>query len=185
MISVVFECVSLSCASIAYGVYAHDGIGLPFYKLLSQLLRQVEVDILIDIPVASISSTIIYLFLLILMAKGYTVTRGRLSNRGTVKLMLLVSAFVAVYTVTFIWQIRVRTFTISGQYFIQTFDPAQVTYIYESVPGYGIVLLRIVAWLWFCYAIYMTLIRYPEKRKFYVAFSISISLWYMDRVFIN
>jgi hypothetical protein len=78
----------------------------------------VEVDILIDIPVASISSTIIYLFLLILMAKGYTVTRGRLSNRGTVKLMLLVSAFVAVYTVTFIWQIRVRTFTISGQYFI-------------------------------------------------------------------
>lgn len=50
--------------------------------------------------------------------------------------------------------------------------------MYESPAGYGIISMRLVAWLWFCYAVYFTLVKYPEKRNFYVKFSAFYSLWY-------
>ena len=41
--------------------------------------------------------------------------------------------------------------------------PTQVLYIYDSVFGYGLVIMRMVGWLMFIYATFFTLKHYPEK----------------------
>uniref|UniRef100_A0A914VVW6 Apple domain-containing protein n=1 Tax=Plectus sambesii TaxID=2011161 RepID=A0A914VVW6_9BILA len=147
----IFESVSLFFDSAAYGRYAQDGIGMPTIKLFGQLFRA--------------AGTITFLYLLILLAKGYTISRGRLSKSASWKLMVLMSSFIISYCALFVWQIRI-------------FDPAKVTYLFESYPGYGLIALRIFAWVWFCNAAYMTLSRYPEKRGFYLAFLATFTLWF-------
>ena len=46
------------------------------------------------------------------------------------------------------------------------FDPGKVLYLYESTFGYGLVILRMVGWLLFIYAVFFTLKHYPEKVGF-------------------
>ena len=41
--------------------------------------------------------------------------------------------------------------------------PTQVLYLYDSVFGYGLVIMRMVGWLMFIYATFFTLKHYPEK----------------------
>uniref|UniRef100_A0A0M3HMK4 GpcrRhopsn4 domain-containing protein n=1 Tax=Ascaris lumbricoides TaxID=6252 RepID=A0A0M3HMK4_ASCLU len=149
--SIICECFSLFLLCAAYGRYAQDGIGIPFVKLLGQIFRA--------------ASTISFLFLLLLLAKGYTITRGRLSNVGAWKMAILISLFIITYLAMFIWQIRV-------------FDPARITYISESLPGYVIVGLRVLAWIWYCTSAYLTVIKYPLKRNFYFVLSVLMTLWF-------
>ena len=59
----------------------------------------------------------------------------------------------------------------------QVFDPGEVLYLYESEPGYGLVALRLIAWVWFCYAIFFTLKHFPEKSTFYYPFFIFYTVW--------
>jgi hypothetical protein len=59
----------------------------------------------------------------------------------------------------------------------QFFDPGEVLYIYESPAGYGLVAMRLLGWIWFCYAIFFTLKHYPAKAKFYYPFFIFYTLW--------
>uniref|UniRef100_A0A914RYT0 GPR180/TMEM145 transmembrane domain-containing protein n=1 Tax=Parascaris equorum TaxID=6256 RepID=A0A914RYT0_PAREQ len=124
---------------------------MPFVKLLGQIFRA--------------ASTISFLFLLLLLAKGYTITRGRLSNVGAWKMAVLISLFIITYLAMFIWQIRV-------------FDPARITYMFESLPGYIIVGLRVLAWIWYCTSAYLTVIKYPLKRNFYFVLSVLMTLWF-------
>jgi hypothetical protein len=42
--------------------------------------------------------------MLILMAKGYTITRGRLSQSGAIKIAVFMTAFVIVYAILFIYE---------------------------------------------------------------------------------
>ena len=74
--------------------------------------------------------------MLLLVAKGYTITRARLSSRGAVKLTVFIVTYIILLFGTIVWQITV-------------FDPAEVTYISESLPAYLTLGLRIIAWLWF------------------------------------
>ena len=56
-------------------------------------------------------SEITFLLLLILMAKGYTITRGRLKVGFTVKLTIFMCCYVLTYVVLFVYQARVSTFS--------------------------------------------------------------------------
>lgn len=151
LLSLVLEILSLFCDCVAYGEYARNGFGLPMMKLFGGMNRA--------------GSKLVFLLLLILMGKGYTVTRGRLSMIGSWKISLFMTTYTLVYGTLFIWQARV-------------FDPGEVLYMYDSPAGYGILIMRIVGWIWFCYAVYFTLIHYPEKRGFYYRFSICFSIWF-------
>ncbi|EDO35662.1 predicted protein, partial [Nematostella vectensis] len=113
-------------------------------------------------------SEIIFVCLLILLSKGYTITRARLSSRGQIKL----SVFIGLYSVTF-----------SILFFIQAnmFDPGLVKYLYDSAAGTGIVALRIVAWCWFSLSVHHTVKRYPEKRVFYGWFFVLFSVWFLAK----
>lgn len=59
----------------------------------------------------------------------------------------------------------------------QFFDPGEVLYVYESPAGYGLMALQLVAYVWFCYAVLISLKHYPEKQPFYVPFFTTYTLW--------
>lgn len=50
-------------------------------------------------------------------------------------------------------------------------------YTYESPAGYGLIGLQFLAYLWFCYAVLVTLKQVPEKQPFYLPFFAAYTLW--------
>jgi hypothetical protein len=62
-------------------------------------------------------------------------------------------------------------------YPMQFFDPGEVLYLYESPPGYVLIILRVIAWWMFMYSTLFTLKHYPEKARFYYPFNIVGSMW--------
>lgn len=61
-------------------------------------------------------SEIAFLLLLLLMAKGYTITRARLSSCSIVKLTIFINTYIVAYIILFIYQ-------------AEAFDPGEVIYI--------------------------------------------------------
>ncbi|XP_077485177.1 transmembrane protein 145-like [Amblyomma americanum] len=153
MVSVLCQLLGLLCLVTYYAMYADDGIGIAQLKLLGRVLSSV--------------STLVFLLLLILVAKGYTVTRGRLKPSTSAKIGTFMTLYVVVYTALFIYE-------------RQYFDPGEVLYLYESPAGYGIVALRLVGWGWFVYATVFTLLHYPEKTAFYTRLFLLYTIWLLS-----
>ncbi|XP_039208129.1 transmembrane protein 145 isoform X1 [Crotalus tigris] len=145
------EVLSLMFFCIYWGQYASDGIGNNSLKILAKLLFSV--------------SFLIFLLMLILLGKGFTVTRGRISHTGSIKLSVYMTLYTITHVVLFIYE-------------AEFFDQAQVLYTYESPAGYGLIALQFVAYIWFCYAILITLKQFPEKQPFYVPFFAAYTLWF-------
>ena len=53
---------------------------------------------------------------------------------------------------------------------LKTFSPLQVLYRYESLAGYGLMILGPAGWCMFIYSTFFTLKHYPEKGAFYYPF---------------
>ncbi|CAH1099536.1 unnamed protein product [Psylliodes chrysocephalus] len=107
-----------------------------------------------------------FLLLLLLLVKGYTVTRGRLPISASIKLTVFMCIYAVTYVSIFIYEAKV-------------FDPGEVLYLYESPAGYGLIILRILAWCMFIYSTIFTLKHYPEKGNFYYPFNIFGTLWFI------
>ncbi|CAD5117960.1 DgyrCDS6699 [Dimorphilus gyrociliatus] len=152
MVSLVCEVLFLFITCIYLGKYANDGLENRGIKTFGRIFESL--------------STLLFLLMLILMGKGYTITRGRISQWGTIKIAVFMTIYVFVYVGLFIYQ-------------TQVFDPGLVLYLYESPAGYGLIGLRLVGWIWFCYAIFFTLKHYPEKSRFYYPFFIFYTLWFL------
>ncbi|CAG0884590.1 unnamed protein product [Darwinula stevensoni] len=150
--SLILQCVGVLFLVLAYARYGVDGVGWPGIKLTGELLES--------------CSEIIFVLMLLLVAKGYTITRGRLRQGSSVKLTLFMCAYCLAYATLFIYQ-------------QQNFDPGEVLYLYESPPGYGIVSLRLIAWVSFGYSVFFTLKHYPEKNSFYLSLLVFFTLWFV------
>ncbi|XP_072464013.1 transmembrane protein 145 isoform X3 [Notamacropus eugenii] len=145
------EVLSLLFFCIYWGQYASNGIGNESLKIVAKLLFSV--------------SFLIFLLMLILLGKGFTVTRGRISHSGSVKL----SIYMTLYTLTHVALLI---------YEAEFFDPGQVLYTYESPAGYGLIGLQVAAYVWFCYAVLVSLRHFPEKQPFYGPFFAAYTLWF-------
>ncbi|XP_004644434.1 transmembrane protein 145 [Octodon degus] len=145
------EVLSLLFFCIYWGQYATDGIGNESVKILAKLLFS--------------SSFLIFLLMLILLGKGFTVTRGRISHSGSVKLSVYMTLYTLTHVVLLIYE-------------AEFFDPGQVLYTYESPAGYGLIGLQVAAYVWFCYAVLISLRHFPEKQPFYVPFFAAYTLWF-------
>ncbi|XP_072823100.1 transmembrane protein 145 isoform X1 [Vicugna pacos] len=145
------EVLSLLFFCIYWGQYATDGIGNESLKILAKLLFS--------------SSFLIFLLMLILLGKGFTVTRGRISHSGSVKLSVYMTLYTLTHVVLLIYE-------------AEFFDPGQVLYTYESPAGYGLIGLQVAAYVWFSYAVLVSLRHFPEKQPFYVPFFAAYTLWF-------
>lgn len=135
---------------IAYSMYGMTG--LPPRTLLASLFVG--------------ASEVCFLILMLLLAKGYTITRARLSSMSAIKLTIFVNVYIVVYVSLFIFQ-------------AETFDPGDVLNLYESPAGVALGALRVGAWGAFVISTVNTYKKNPEKGSFYVPFGLLGSLWIM------
>uniref|UniRef100_A0A8D1WS31 Transmembrane protein 145 n=2 Tax=Sus scrofa TaxID=9823 RepID=A0A8D1WS31_PIG len=87
------EVLSLLFFCIYWGQYATDGIGNESLKIVAKLLFS--------------SSFLIFLLMLILLGKGFTVTRGRISHSGSVKLSVYMTLYTLTHVVLLIYEAEV------------------------------------------------------------------------------
>ncbi|XP_071656629.1 transmembrane protein 145 [Patagioenas fasciata] len=146
------EVLSLLLCCVYWGQYARDGVGSGAIKVTAKLLFSV--------------SFLIFLLMLILLGKGFTVTRGRISPGGSVRL----SVYMTLYSISHVALLA---------YEAKFLDPAQVLYTYESPVGYGLVGLQFLAFLWFGAAVLGTVQRVPERRPFYIPLLAAYALWFL------
>lgn len=118
------------------------------------------------------ASEITFLLLLLLLAKGYTISRARLSSCSIVKLTMFINTYIVSYIVLFIYQAT-------------EFDPGEVLNLYESPAGFGLSLLRCIAWCAFMISTATTIRKYPEKSSFYYPFGLFGSMWLLGGPFLT
>ncbi|XP_073746332.1 transmembrane protein 145 isoform X3 [Callorhinus ursinus] len=94
------EVLSLLFFCIYWGQYATDGIGNGSLKILAKLLFS--------------SSFLIFLLMLILLGKGFTVTRGRISHSGSVKLSVYMTLYTLTHVVLLIYEAEVLCSSCDG-----------------------------------------------------------------------
>ncbi|KAF5277848.1 hypothetical protein FQR65_LT15911 [Abscondita terminalis] len=152
VLSVIIQFFGIVLQTAAYLKFAVNGIGAPTAKTFGNMMMG--------------CSETCFLLMLLLLAKGYTVTRGRLRLGASVKLTIFMCLYSVTYICIFIYEAKV-------------FDPGEVLYLYESPAGYALIVLRIIAWLMFVYSTVFTLKHYPEKSVFYYPFNICGTLWFI------
>nr|XP_027223701.1 transmembrane protein 145-like [Penaeus vannamei] len=145
MTAVVLQVSGLAFLSLHYGRYGYNGVG-PSPPLLRSPGR-----VLLSI------GTVVMVLMLLLMGKGFNITRGRLRQASAVRLTLFMCLYSITYTTLFIYEQLI-------------FDPGEVLYLYESPAGYGLIVLRLLAWFMFCYNCFFTIKHYPEKSSFFIPF---------------
>jgi len=150
-VSLVLEGVSVFCLFIHYSVYQNDGVGSPFLAGTGDFLNLV--------------AQLVFILLLILVAKGWTITKSRIEDRTIVLAGL--GALSAAYLALFIWE-------------HVGLNPASTKYIYQSPPGIIILVLRALAMLWFVWCLRGTYIEenHPSKRQFYLWFGATYVAWF-------
>jgi hypothetical protein len=104
------------------------------------------------------------LLLLILVAKGWTIVRAKLSASGRIKIAVYMTTYFVVYWMMLAWA-------------EVGFDPAEVLYVYQSTPGNFLICLRIFAACWLLHAGFTTLTNYHAKRHFYHKFLLFSFMW--------
>ncbi|XP_065832140.1 transmembrane protein 145-like [Oscarella lobularis] len=152
--TIVLQIASLVFLCILYGIYGKNGVGVPTLIPIGRIIAAVN--------------EILFLLLLMLLAKGWTVVRGRLTEESQLRLIALMVMYTIAYAIMFIWEAK-------------AFDPAKVIYVYDSPAGYGIAALSFIAFCWFVYAVIVTAKKNPDKQRFYVQFCSVYSLWLLSR----
>lgn len=62
--------------------------------------------------VFEVISILIFIVMLLLMGKGFTITRGRISTSGSIKIAVFMTLYTIAYAVLFIYQAMVCTPTV-------------------------------------------------------------------------
>ncbi|CAL1534666.1 unnamed protein product [Lymnaea stagnalis] len=141
----------LFCMVIAWGYYGTTGWEIRPLEVVGRILQA--------------CGHIIFMLMLILMAKGYTIVRGRLTKKNAIKITIFINLYIVATIILFIWEGVI-------------FDPGLVLYYYESPPGYGMITVILIGWLWFTKAAVFTLKYYKTKTTFYVAFYSIYTIWF-------
>ncbi|XP_070537748.1 transmembrane protein 145-like isoform X1 [Ptychodera flava] len=150
--SVLAEFSSLILMTIAYGMYGTSGLPYPGLEMFANCVESAGI--------------LVFILMIILLGKGFTITRGKLSEVSLTKL----AVFMTVYTIVY-----------CALYFCEEtmFDPRDVLYKYESYAGYGLIGLYFIGFVWTHYAIYFSIKHYPDMVEFYVHFGVVFSFWWL------
>eukprot|EP00727_Mastigamoeba_balamuthi_P007089 m51a1_g300 hypothetical protein (408) ;mRNA; r:371314-373100 len=153
MISTVLHVCSLFCTIVHYGKYATDGEGVPALDVVAQF--------------ADICSEMVFLLLIIFLAKGYKISGRHLAHKRLMILCFL--PFPLAYFALFL-------------YSILGIDPATNLYVYESPPGYLIIAFHIVAFAWFAAVVVRSfrVEKSPSRRAFYAIFGVGYGAWFLS-----
>lgn len=111
-------------------------------------------------------SDILYTLLMLLLALGFTVTKSVLTPKQTRWLTCFISLLCFCQFSLYIYQSDI-------------FDPGLVLYIYESPPGYGLIILKLFAWIIFSLRCFKTVKKMSTKLHFYGSLFSLGSAWFL------
>ncbi|KAJ8601796.1 hypothetical protein CTAYLR_006823 [Chrysophaeum taylorii] len=137
-------------AAVHYATFAADGEGAPACRNTATFLWH--------------AADLLLVLLVVLLAKGWTIVRRKLSINGRVRVAAYVTALTWTTLSLELWRFYV-------------FDPAKTASHYESPPGVVLVSLRAAAVLWFWHAARTTARNYRSKIRFYRKFNAIFTLW--------
>ena len=148
--SIVGHWLALAMRCGYYDDFSRDGIERPTVRFWGRFLSAV--------------SEMVFLLLLVLLAKGWTIVRYKLSAAGRIKIAAFISTYFMVTVTAYIWADRGYT-------------DADVVYYYASPPGRMLIWLRVAGAAWLAYANYTTMHNHGLKKGFYRKFSFFSVLW--------
>nr|XP_014351202.1 PREDICTED: transmembrane protein 145-like isoform X3 [Latimeria chalumnae] len=150
LVSIGVEVLSLFFLCVHFGIYAYYGVTNEAVMTIGTLLHVVS-----------------YLFLLamlLLIGKGFTITRARIAPSSTIIICTLMFIYVLLYVWLYIAESRL-------------IDPGNLHV--HCTPDYCVTALQIVTALWFSYSSYQTLRHHSEKSPFYFPFLLAFSKWFL------
>jgi len=154
LMSSALICEAFACLFffLHWAIYADNGIGAPGLHGLAEIL--------------DITSTLLFFLLLILMASGFTISKNSATHRRLT--MTGLGVMVLAFVILFIWENVGR-------------DPASTTYIYETVPGIILLVLRGFVMLWFfiCIRSSYKAETLTSRKRFFVKFVILYGIWFL------
>ena len=86
----LFQSIGVTLLMFHYLTYAINGVGLIRTKLVGRVMESI--------------AEILFVLLLILLAKGYTVTRARLRQASAIKVTVFMCSYAVVYAALFIYE---------------------------------------------------------------------------------
>ncbi|KAF3426131.1 hypothetical protein E2986_01854 [Frieseomelitta varia] len=143
------------------------GILLEIYSYITLGLKGIQIEnALLFGQLLEACSDILYTILMLLLALGYTVTKSILKPRQTRWLICFICLISFCQFSLYIYQFDV-------------FDPGLVLYIYESPPGYGLIILKLIAWIIFSLQCFKTVTKMSTKLHFYGSLFSLGSAWFL------
>ncbi|XP_043492840.1 transmembrane protein 145-like [Polistes fuscatus] len=143
------------------------GILLEIYSYLNLALRGVPITgaSLVGHLLEACSETL-YTVLMLLLAFGYTITKSTLTPKQIRWLTYFICLSAACQLALYVYQFEI-------------FDPGLILYIYESPPGYGLVALKLIAWIIFVLRCFKTTKKMTKKVHFYASLLSLGSAWFL------
>ncbi|XP_043285175.1 transmembrane protein 145-like [Venturia canescens] len=152
MLSLICQLIGVSCEIYSMVCLGLTGIEAKRSSVIGGILE-------------SYSETL-YTVLMLLLALGYTVTKSELTRRQIFWLFIFITTSVIFQLSMFVYE-------------SQVFDPGLVLYIYESPPGYALLMLKLSAWLVFVSCCYRTSRKTTTKYRFYASLLSLGSAWFL------
>ncbi|XP_066587849.1 transmembrane protein 145-like [Prorops nasuta] len=150
--SLICQLFGVSLETYNYVLLGLNGIGAPTFYFMGNILE-------------AISETL-YTLLMLLLAFGYTVTKSVLTRTQIRWLLCFTITNIICQLSLFIYQCEI-------------FDPGLVLYIYESPPGYGLLILKLIAWVGFVFRCFRTSKKMVTKFRFYASLLSLGSVWFL------
>jgi hypothetical protein len=107
------------------------------------------------------------MLVVVLLAKGWTIVRRKISAMGRVRIAVYYSFYVFIAITAYAYSEFI-------------YEAGTVQYKLASTPGVLYVFSRIFASMWFTYAVFTTYKNYASKRKFYKLFYSCFICWTMS-----
>jgi len=94
-----------------YDRYSENGRGFPLFKLIALMLRYWGLKLCPSMKSGNLRqmAIVVFILLLLLVAKGYTITRAKLSTSSVVKLSALTAVLLILHVLMLLWQMTVTS----------------------------------------------------------------------------
>jgi hypothetical protein len=150
--SMCLEAASLFLEFFHLCSFAYNGVGFPSLNSLSKLT-----DVL---------SQLLLIAIVILIAKGWTISRVDLEHANFI--IAVLGGLSGAYLLLFFYDLYYR-------------NPASTVYIYDSYPGYLILIIRLATFAWFLTLLRTTIeFEFDDvKRAFFVQFRWLLGCWFL------
>jgi predicted transporter len=149
--SMCLEAFSLFLEFTHLCAFAYDGEGFPTLASISKL--------------SDVLSQLLLIAIVILIAKGWTISRVDLEHANFI--IAVLGGLSGAYLLLFLYDLYYR-------------NPASTVYIYDSFPGYVILIIRLATFAWFLALLKETIeFEFDDlKRQFFGQFRLALAVWF-------